>query len=291
MPNATVPLLSFNEGKTGGVGVNNEVIFSRQNRLVKLVCSLERKKAREESGLFRFDGIKLCLEALAKGIVPEYIFVCESRLCEIKARLGERDFIVVSDDVFSKMSEEKSPEGIITVAQRLDALHKTARLSENGEFDVFVENGEKVFLLEAIRDPGNLGTIIRTAASLGIDRIVMSADCADIYNPKTVRAAMGALFMLRTDVIEAGKTEEYIGALRASGRRVFAAALSENAVSVKELSVLSSDVFVIGNEGHGLSADTIDACDGAVIIPMKEGCESLNAAMATGILMWEISRA
>ena len=271
----------------------NEVIFSRQNKQVKLVCSLERKKAREESGLFRFDGIKLCLEALSKGIRPEYIFVCESRLEEITARLGEwdADIVVVSDEVFSKISEEKAPEGIITVARMLGDLHRKAHFAGDGEFDEFADKGEKVFLLEAIRDPGNLGTIIRTAASLGIDRIVMTSDCADIYNPKTIRAAMGALFMLRTDVIEDGRAEEYISTLRRSGRRVFAAALRNNAVSVNELRVEKSDVFVIGNEGHGLSDSTIDACDSAVIIPMREGCESLNAAMATGILMWEISRA
>ena len=271
--------------------MTNEVIFSRQNRLVKLVCSLERKKAREENGLFRFDGIKLCLEALAKGIEPEYIFVSQSRENEIVEKLGGRDVVVVSDEVFSKMSEEKSPEGIITVARMLGGLHKRAHLGDGGEFDVFVGKSEKVFLLEAIRDPGNLGTIIRTAASLGIDRIVMTSDCADIYNPKTIRAAMGALFMFRTDVIEEGKTEEYIAALKSSGRRVLATALCENAVSVKALKVSPSDVFVIGNEGHGLCENTINACDNSVIIPMREGCESLNAAMAAGILMWEISRA
>lgn len=269
----------------------NEVIFSRQNKLVKLVCSLERKKAREESGLFRFDGIKLCLEALSKGIELEYIFVCESRLDDIKARLGEREIVVVSDEVFSKMSEEKSPEGIITVARRLDSLHKKTECLSGGEFSEFPEKREKVFLLEAIRDPGNLGTIIRTAASLGIDRVVMTADCADIYNPKTIRAAMGALFMLRTDTVAEGQTEEYIKAMRGCGRRVFAAALSDTAVNVLDVNVSGSDVFVIGNEGHGLSFDTINACDGSVIIPMREGCESLNAAMAAGILIWEISRA
>ena len=269
----------------------NEVIFSRQNRLVKLVCSLERKKAREELGLFRFDGIKLCLEAISKGIEPEYIFVSESRLDDIGARLSGHELVVVSDDVFSKMSEEKSPEGVITVARRLDSLHKRAELSENGAFSEFPKQSERVFLLEAIRDPGNLGTIMRTAASLGIDRVVMTADCADIYNPKTSRAAMGALFMLRTDTVAEGRTEDYIKAMRADGRRVLAAALSDKAVSICDISVSQSDVFVIGNEGHGLSASTIDACDGSVIIPMREGCESLNAAMAAGILIWEISRA
>ena len=104
----------------------NEVIFSRQNKLVKLVCSLERKKAREESGLFRFDGIKLCLEALSKGIDLEYIVVCESRFSEIREKLGDRqEFLLVSDEVFSKMSEEKAPEGVISVAKMPRELHRT----------------------------------------------------------------------------------------------------------------------------------------------------------------------
>ena len=158
----------------------NEVITSRQNRLVKLVCSLERKKAREECGLFRFDGIKLCLEALAKGIELEYIFVSESRFSEIRERLGDRDeFFIVSDDVFSKMSEEKAPEGVISVAKMPKELHRT--VFEGGvKGELLLDPKEKVFVLEAIRDPGNLGTIIRTAASLGIDRIVMTSDCTDI---------------------------------------------------------------------------------------------------------------
>ena len=196
----------------------------------------------------------------------------------------------MSDDVFTKMSDEKSPEGVITVAKTLDCLHKVVCSDKNGDFNSFPSATEKVFLLEAIRDPGNLGTIIRTAASLGIDRIVMTSDCADIYNPKTIRGAMGALFMLRTDIIAEGQTEKYISALQKNGRRVLAAALRENAEKIGEISLSSSDVFVIGNEGHGISDATIDACDGCVIIPMREGCESLNAAMAAGILMWETLR-
>lgn len=268
-----------------------EVIRSRQNRLVKLVCSLERKKAREEEGLFRFDGIKLCREAMQKGIVPEYIFVCESKADGICERIGSSEVVVVSDDVFEKMSTERSPEGVITVAKMLASLHRKVTVGGDGKFSSFPDECERVFLLESVRDPGNLGTIIRTAASLGIDRLVLSSDCADIYNPKTIRAAMGALFMLKTDTVEDEKTAEYIKALRKNcGRRIFGAALREDAKSLLESSLLPNDVFVIGNEGHGLSAEVIDACDGCVIIPMRDGCESLNAAMAAGILMWETVR-
>lgn len=271
--------------------MHNDVIRSRQNRLVKLVCSLERKKTREEEGLFRFDGIKLCREAMQKGIVPEYIFVAESKAAEICERIGCDAVTVVSDEVFEKMSSERSPEGVITVARMLDALHKKVTVGESGEVSSFPEESERVFLLESVRDPGNLGTIIRTAASLGIDRLVLSSDCADIYNPKTIRAAMGALFMLKTDTVEDEKTAEYIKELRKScGRRVWGAALRKDAVSLLEGQLFPDDVFVIGNEGHGLSDEVIDACDGCVIIPMREGCESLNAAMAAGILMWETVR-
>ena len=271
--------------------MNKEVIRSRQNRVVKLVCSLERKKQREEAGLFRFDGIKLCREAIEKGIVPEYILVTESKADELCERIGYADVTVVSDDVFEKMSTERAPEGVITVARMLDRLHKSVVVSGTGEASSLPDGSERVFLLESVRDPGNLGTIIRTAASLGIDRLVLSSDCADVYNPKTIRAAMGAMFMLKTDTVEDGRTAEYIRILRKNcGRRIFGAALRSDAVSLLGASLLPNDVFVIGNEGHGLSQGVIDACDGCVIIPMREGCESLNAAMAAGILMWETVR-
>ena len=267
--------------------MQNEVIRSRQNRLVKLACSLERKKGREESGLFRFDGIKLCNEALSKGIALEYVFVAESRYEEISARIiKDAPIFVVSDDVFSKMSDEKSPEGVICVARQLEKLHV---FSDGDKVDI-PSSDERIFMVESIRDPGNLGTIIRTAASLGIDKLILSSDCADIYNPKTVRGAMGALFMLSTYTLREGQYCDYIATLRRSGRRVFGAALSDKSERLDCASLRSSDVFVVGNEGHGLSESVIDACDGCVIIPMQEGCESLNAAMAAGILMWETVR-
>ena len=266
--------------------MQNEVIRSRQNRLVKLACSLERKKGREETGLFRFDGIKLCNEALSKGVALEYVFVAESRFDEISARLlGGAPIFVVSDDVFSKMSEEKAPKGVISVARQIGELHTFSRGSA-----VNAASDERLFMLESIRDPGNLGTIIRTAASLGIDRLILSSDCADIYNPKTVRAAMGALFMLKTYTLGEGELEKCIADLRDGGRRVFGAALRDDAKKLNEIELLPTDVFVVGNEGHGLSENAMGACDECVIIPMRENCESLNAAMAAGILMWETVR-
>ncbi len=280
--------------------MQNEIIRSRQNPLIKLVASLSTKKGREESGLFRFDGIKLCCEAISKGVELRYLLVCESKYQfvseKITAIAKENGGLVcahtvISDELFSKISEEKSPEGVICVAKALDKLHKIVTINNKGQFLTMPEKSEKLLLLEAIRDPGNLGTVIRSAASLGIDRIILSSDCADIYNSKTIRAAMGSLFSERIDILPPEAMPDYISALRESGRRVFAAALHREAKKLGELEILPSDCFVIGNEGHGLSEEVISACDGCVIIPMRENCESLNAAMAAGIFIWEMSKA
>lgn len=296
----TVPFVEFIESKEEGENMQNEIIRSRQNPLIKLVVSLSQKKGREESGLFRFDGIKLCCEALSKGVELRYLLVCESKYQLVSERIGALTekagksacgITVLSDELFSKISEEKSPEGVICVAKTLDKLHKIVTINNKGQFLPMPERSESVLLLEAIRDPGNLGTIIRSAASLGVDRIALSSDCADLYNPKTIRAAMGALFTESIDILPPDKMPDYISALRQSGRRVFAAALHREARRIGEFELLADDCFVIGNEGHGLTDAVISACEGCAIIPMREDCESLNAAMAAGIFIWEMSRA
>ena len=270
------------------------VITSRQNPSVKRLCFLLEKKGRESSGLFRFDGVKLFCEAVSCGIEIESVYVRESSADSLEDRLAKelgslsRDRIIcVSDSVFEKISEEKSPEGIITVAKHIDKFRKIVKI-ENTDIP---KTGESVLLLESIRDPGNLGTIFRSAAALGIDRIVMSSDCADVYNPRTIRAAMGAIFRVSLCALDSGLMPEYITRLRGCGRRVFAAALDEKAAVLGEFEMSAGDSFVIGNEGHGLSRDVIDACDSSVIIPMQAGCESLNAAAASVILMWEMKKA
>ena len=269
-------------------------ITSRQNPTVKRVCALLEKKARETEGLFRFDGIKLFLEAVDSGLDIEGVYIKESAWDTVAARasdglekLSKDRIICVSDAVFDKMSEERAPEGIITIAKHIDKFRKIDKI-----IDVDIPSLDKsVLLVESLRDPGNLGTVIRSAAALGVGRIVMSADCADIYNPKTIRAAMGGLF--RADILRIDNAifSEYIARLRDSGRRVFAAALDDSALMLGEFETCRGDCFVIGNEGHGLSRGVIEACEGSVMIPMHEGCESLNAAAASVILMWEMRRA
>ena len=193
---------------------------------------------------------------------------------------------VVSDDIFDKISEEKSPEGVITIAKYIDKLQKNATIYNSVHF--LQMKNESIVLLESVRDPSNVGAIIRSAAAIGIDRLILSVDCADIYHPRAVRGSMGTLFNQRVDRVE--DLAATVWELRESGRRVFAAALDERALSLGDFEILAGDVVVIGNEGHGLSQEVIDACGNSVIIPMSERAESFNAAVAASILMWEFAK-
>ena len=274
-----------------------EVISSRQNPRIREVCGLVEKKNRRETGLFRFDGIKLLREALCTNVEIQAIYVrvpmrdtLEGVLSEAKrmGRIDEETVVFVTDSVFEKLSEEKAPEGVITVAKQLQELHVTA---EVGQIDRTVDREERILIAEALRDPGNLGTVMRSCAALGIDRLILSDDCADLYHPKTIRSAMGALFRLPTVTVRAEELPLAIEALKETGRRILAAALREDAEEIGSLTLRKRDCFVIGNEGHGLCERTVEACSGSAIIPMREGNESLNAAAAAAICIWETVRA
>ena len=276
---------------------DKEVITSRQNPTVKRICALADKKGRRAEGLFRFDGIKLFGEAVQRGIDVRYAVVREDISPDAEAaidravaegKLPAAAVIRVSEAVFEKISEERSPEGIITVAAYLDSLHRSLDSAEAGV--LVIDKSERILIVESIRDPGNLGTVIRSCAALGIDRLLISDDCADLYSPKVIRAAMGGIFGLRIDVVPVGSLPEAILSLRRGGRHVYATALHSEAVRIGELKLEAGDCFVIGNEGHGLSREVIAACDKCAVIPMTEGSESLNAAAAAAICIWETVR-
>jgi TrmH family RNA methyltransferase len=197
--------------------------------------------------------------------------------------------LLVGEIVFEKLSEQKAPEGIVTVAGFIEGRHR--EIDTRDVRGYCAGASERVLVAESLRDPGNLGTVIRSCAALGIDRLIISDDCADLYNPKTIRGAMGGLFRLNIDVVPTDDMPVLIRALRSAGRRVFAAALHTEALTIGELELRASDCFVISNEGHGLSESVIEACDSCAIIPMIEGSESLNAAAAAAICIWETVRA
>ena len=145
-----------------------------------------------------------------------------------------------------------------------------------------------MILLDGVADPGNFGAVLRSAEAFGVDTVYMGKDGADFYNPKTVRACMGSLF--RTDVRRSDDLVREIENLQREGFRIFATALDPRSRDIREVDFSGKIGFVIGNEGHGVSAEALAACDGTVIIPMCEGPESLNAAVASSIVMWEAAR-
>ena len=255
-----------------------EKITSRKNALITQMSKLGERKQRDEVGLFRIDGKKLFAEAKNNGVRIEYVFATREIIDSMGAQLdGCRQVYEVTPDVLFKLTDEKSPEGIVAVAKKLPPR------PEPPSAESF-----RALLLSSIRDPGNVGTIIRSARALGLDRIYLSSDCADVYSPKTLRATMGMLFSQPFEIV--GDELALIDRLRGSGCTVYATALGRDAMRLGEFRLPRSTCFVVGNEGHGLSEELISACDGCVIIPMAEGCESLNAAAAATILAWEIRR-
>ena len=266
-----------------GFFYQGEVIVSRQNRRVVDLCKLEDRKARQAQKRFRFDGVKLFCEAVIRDVPLVCIYLrkssidrVENRFRELTGRLPEAvtcPAYVLSDELFDRISTENAPEGIICVAEYIDRFHKMYIIKKEAALDL--PEGP-VLLLESVRDPLNVGAVIRTAAALGIQHLMLSDDCADLYHPKTLRAAMGPLFSLPVT--------------RASGRRVFAAALDESAVKLGDLTFKKRDCVVIGNEGHGLSEGLIRACTQSIYIPMQGDTESLNAGVAAALLMWELCK-
>ena len=262
-------------------------IASRANPLAVRLAKLSQAKFRREEGLFLAEGKKLSAEAAGLPEV-EYVLVraedgrAEEELVEIAARCPRPERVcVLAPAVFEKISTESAPEGIITVLSPISRLH---RMWQGG---ADIGPRERILALDAVRDPGNLGTVLRTAAAFGYDRL-LCCDCADLYHPRTVRASMGALFRVRVDLVP--ELPAALAALRGAGRRVLAAALREDALRLGRDAIRPDDCVVVGNEGHGVSPETIAACDAAVRIPMAPGTESLNAAGAAAVLMWEYSK-
>ena len=274
--------------------VSQEKITSRHNRLVVETGKLGDRRERSARKQFRLDGVKLFAEAVEKGVTVDRVLIAESRAQRMLAVLEERggcralenaSVHILADEVFAKVSEEQAPEGIVAVA-RFPEFHATGERSRELLADAVAHSDKGILLLESVRDPGNVGTILRSAAAFGIGCVAVSADCADIYNAKTVRGAMGALFRMR--IAAFGDITEAIDLLRAGGRRVFAAALDPGALRLGSSVLKRGDCVVIGNEGHGLSEQTVAACDRSLYIPMEEGSESLNAAIAASVILWSM---
>lgn len=251
-------------------------IKSTDNAVIKKVSKLKTKKYREEFGEFMAEG-RLSLEAgLSSAYVLSFALASESFAEDNREFLeGLEDVVVTSDRIFEQISDAVTPQGVMGIFK--------IPVEENNPD----KSGKHIVYCDNLRDPGNAGTIIRTADALGIDAVFFSKGSADVYAPKLVRSTMGSLF--HTTVCKDAGIDE-LKKLKEEGHKIVSLALRENCVSLYDFVCPEKCVFVIGNEAHGVSEEILDISDVCVKIPMYGFAESLNASVAAAIIMNEAAR-
>lgn len=263
------------------------MITSLSNRTVKEIVALTQKgKERHKRDVFVVEGIKMFLEApaericavyVAQGAEKEILKVCGDKLVGISYEL-------VSDEVFAKMSDTMTPQGILCLVRQ---FHYDLQeiLEENRKEQI--KNQPLFIMLEDIQDPGNLGTIFRTAEAVGAHGIIMSRCTVDVYHPKTIRSTMGSVYRVPFVCVES--VSSIIKVLQQQGICVYAAHLNGKAF-YEEFDYRTGTAFLIGNEGNGLRKETAACADTLVRIPMEGMVESLNAGVASSVLLYEAYR-
>ena len=252
------------------------MITSTANQQVKNLVQLKKKaKARREQGVFLVEGLKMFLEAPEDQV--EQIYVSPSFLEKHEETVRGRKYEILGENVFEHVSDTQTPQGILCVVRQ--PVYSMEDLGGSGKPCVLV--------LEGIQDPGNLGTMFRSGEGAGITGIIMDKATVDIFNPKTIRSTMGSIY--RVPFIQTENLREAVLALKETGTRVYAAHLM-GTCSYDEGDYTSGCAFLIGNEGNGLTEETAALADVPVRIPMEGRLESLNAAVAASILMYEAHR-
>lgn len=259
------------------------LITSNQNPAVKEIKSLKNKKYREEKGQYFIEGIRFVEEALKEKAVINSIVVSEN-LNNVKG--GEEilekvkglkvPVYTVRDKIFKDISDTENPQGIMAVVKM------TASSLEE-----ILRKGSLIIVMDAIQDPGNMGTIIRTADAAGVTGIIVSKGCVDTYNPKVLRSTMGSIFHVNIHNTE--DLSETINKIKERGITVLAAHLQGEA-NYFEQDMKRDCAIIIGNEANGISDDAAQQADVLVKIPMPGKSESLNASVAAGLLMYEAVR-
>lgn len=257
------------------------VITSKDNEFVKHVKKLKEKKYREEYSEYIVEGIKMIGEAIGEQAKIKQIVVCED--CknsggipqELLYEIAKYDCIYVSEKVFTQMTDVSNPQGILAIIDK----------SGNKETEIDYK-ADLILVLDNIQDPGNMGTILRTADSINLKQILVSKGSSDVYNPKVVRSTMGAIF--RVKVIECEDLSKTIKELKKHKITVYATDLKTDE-SIYDVDYKKSAI-VIGNEANGVSNEILELSDKRIKIPMLGKTESLNAAVATSIILYEAVR-
>lgn len=249
--------------------------LSASNDKIKHIKKLSKKREREKNGEFIIEGKRSVADAVKNGAEISYIIFCET-----EEELFSSDIPQFSTDrkTFSEITDTESPQDVLAVA----------KIRAAAEDDVFSAEHELFVICDRVQDPGNLGTIIRTADAAGGCPVILSPGCADLYNSKVIRSTMGSVFNL--PILRDYPADKALSQLSARGFKTFCGALTDASVSLFDADFNGKCAIVIGNEGFGVSDEVISLCDCVVKIPMRGLAESLNASVSAGILIYEALR-
>lgn len=265
-------------------------ITSSNNKVVKEAAALAEKKHRDTAGCYVVEGPNLLKDALNQGIVLRSIFFEEPQTIHVNrekewaqiqslAQGSSRriEIFSLSREAFSKIAQTETPQGVLAVAEK----------KKTTEEDIFKVKGGNVLVLDRIQDPGNLGTLLRTAEAAGLSGVLLLKGCGDVYAPKTVRAAAGTLF--RLPLLGVSSPAEAMALLHKNNKRIYAAAARDSTFYFR-CALAENAAIIVGNEGNGVAEEFLKGADQIISIPMEGGTESLNAALAGGIIMYEALR-
>lgn len=246
-------------------------ITSVNNTYIKWLLTLRDKQVRNEHNLFIVEGYHLVEESLKHNVLKTVL--CTEK--EVLDKIDVEEKYLVNEQIIKKLSSTKSPQNIIGVVSSII----------NQDLEAIISKKElRILILDDVNDPGNLGTIIRTSAALGIDAVISSLETVDYYNEKVLRATQGAIFKIP---LFKGDLVEIISLLKKQGITIYGTHL-ESSVSVKDVEKLKKLAIVVGNEAQGVSSKILDLCDKNIILPMNNDVESLNVSIAAALLMWEL---
>ena len=251
-----------------------------QNPVVKAAAELKQKKYRTQNGLYLAEGLRTAEEAVAYKAVETLFYVATDddrtmRLLE-DAAMQNIKLVCVNENVMKKIADTETPQGIIAVCKM-----------RQPKLENLLAGGKMLLVLDRVGDPGNIGTMLRTADAAGIGGLVLLKGCADIYAPKTVRSSMGSLFHI--PVLSGVSEQEFVSAAKKAGYDLLVTCL-DGADNLYKADLSGRIAFVMGNEAGGVSETLLEKADKRVYIPMAGRAESLNLAMAAGIVMFEALR-
>ena len=257
-----------------------QIITSKDNEIIKNIRKLKEKKYRDQQNEYIVESVKMIKEAILEEAKVKLIVVCEENVNsgaidkKLLYEIAKYECIYVSKKVFDLISDVQTPQGMLAVIEK-----------ENSE-DKIDYTEDVIVVLDGIQDPGNLGTILRTIDSVGLKQVIVSKETADSYNPKVVRSTMGAIF--RVKVIESNNILETLKNMKKHKYKIMATSL-ETSHSIYDVDY-NKKVIVIGNEANGVSKEILDYADEKIKIPMLGKTESLNASVATGVILYEYVR-